>query len=111
MSHAMKMFGQMDSEQLAAMTATMSRSGQGGQPSAAAMSKMLADPQSAKMMKDIMYNLTPEQLASMSEAAGQHLTPDQVLICICGLCCVRQSYVFPFQVWDRGCSSVLIELL
>ncbi|EIE21179.1 hypothetical protein COCSUDRAFT_48306 [Coccomyxa subellipsoidea C-169] len=77
MSHAMKMFGQMDSEQLAAMTATMSRSGQGGQPSAAAMSKMLADPQSAKMMKDIMYNLTPEQLASMSEAAGQHLTPDQ----------------------------------
>jgi hypothetical protein len=90
MSQAMNMFGQMNPEQLATMSSTMAAAGQGGQPSAAAMSEMLANPQSAKMIKDMMSALTPEQLVSMSEAAGQLLTPEQVLIyAVVSLCSLR----------------------
>ncbi|BDA44955.1 probable mitochondrial import receptor subunit TOM34 at N-terminal half [Coccomyxa sp. Obi] len=77
MSQAMEMFGKMDPQLLAAMSANVGEAGQGGQPSAAAMADMLADPQSAKAMKEMISNLTPEQLVSLSGAAGQQITPEQ----------------------------------
>ncbi len=63
---------------LASMSAKIGEAGQGGQPSAAAMADVLADPQSAKAMKEIISNLTPEQLVSLSGAEGQQITPEQV---------------------------------
>ena len=63
---------------LASISARVGESGQGGQPSAAAMADMLADPQSAKAMKEMISNLTPEQLISLSGAAGQQITSEQV---------------------------------
>lgn len=63
---------------LASMSAKVGETGQGGQPSAAAMAGMLADPQSAKAMKEMISSLTPEQLVSLSGAAGQQITPEQV---------------------------------
>jgi len=82
-TQAMDMFSKMDPEQLAAMSASMSAVGEGGQPSAAAMSKLLGDPQSVNMMKDVMSKLTPQQLAAMSEASGKQLTSEQVLMLHC----------------------------
>lgn len=90
MTQAMDMFSKMDPEQLAAMSASMGAVGEGGQPSAAAMSKMLGDPQSVKMVKDVISNLTPQQLAAMSEASGKQLTPEQVVALFCSI--ARQDF-------------------
>jgi hypothetical protein len=83
MTQAMKLFGSMDQEQLEAMSRSFAAGpGQAGEAPAldaeAAMASMLNNPESAKMVKSMMAQMTPHQLAAMSEASGRKLTPEQV---------------------------------
>ena len=76
MRQAADMMSNMDPEQMSSMMASM-QSGSGG-PDPSAMAGLLRDPKSRQMMQQMMSNINAQQLAAMSQAAGQKLTPEQV---------------------------------
>ena len=78
MNQAMDLMGQINPEQMASMMASMQSGSASGQPDASAMAGLLSDPKSREMMRQMMSNVDPQQLAAMSKAAGQTLTPEQV---------------------------------
>ena len=78
MKQAVDMMGQMGPEQMASMMGSMSPGTPGGQPHPSAMAGLLADPKSRELMRQMMSNIDPQQLAAMSKASGQALTPEQV---------------------------------
>ena len=78
MKQAMDMMGQIDPEQMATMMASMQSGSASGQPDPSAMAGLLSDPKSRELMRQMMSNVDPQQLAAMSKAAGQTLTPEQV---------------------------------
>ena len=78
MKQAVDMMGQMGPEQMASMMGSMSPGMPGGQPDPSAMAGLLADPKSRELVRQMMSNIDPQQLAAMSKASGQALTPEQV---------------------------------
>jgi len=80
MKQAMDMMGQMDPDQMASMMASMQSGSANGQPDPSAMAGLLSDPKSREMMQQMISNIDPQQLAAISKAAGQNLTPEQVHI-------------------------------
>ncbi len=78
MKPAMDMMGQIDPEQMAAMMASMQSGSASGQPDPSAMAGLLSDPKSRELMRQMMSSVDPQQLATMSKAAGHTLTPEQV---------------------------------
>lgn len=98
-SQALKMFSSMDRQQMEQMARSMGAPGQPGgrTDTAGAMAAMLKDPQSAKMVKSMMSQLTPEQLSQMTEASGSKLTPQQVATCL-ALTMLCTAYV----MWTVG---------
>ena len=80
MKQAMDMMGQIDPDQMASMMASMQSSSANGQPDPSAMAGLLFDPKSREMMQQMISNIDPQQLAAISKAAGQTLTPEQVHI-------------------------------
>ena len=78
MKQAVDMMGQMGPEQMASMMDSMSPGMPGGQADPSAMAGLLADPKSRELVRQMMSNIDPQQLAAMSKASGQALTPEQV---------------------------------
>ena len=95
MKQAVDIMGQMDPEQMASMMGSMGPGMPGGQADPSAMAGLLADPKSRELMRQMMSNIDPQQLAAMSKASGQALTPEQVrlmlliahLVCHASLAC------------------------
>lgn len=78
MKQAMDMMGQMDPEQMASMMGSMRSGAPETGPDPSAMAGLLSDPKSRDMMRQMMSNIDPQQLAAISKASGQALTPEQV---------------------------------
>ncbi len=76
MRQAADMMSNMDPEKVSSMMASMQSDS--GRPDPSAMAGLLRDPRNREMMRQMMSSIDAQQIAAMSKAAGQNLTPEEV---------------------------------